>query len=594
MPSPSKAFLRLEPLEVRTVPTTVTLSKGTLAVQGGSKPNTLTVLEAGGQISVPGFKIDVNGVKKTSVPAASVSRVYVHGGGGDDVIDCNTVTKRCTIIGGSDDDTMTGGSGNDDIYGRDGDDSMMGGGGTDKMYGENGNDIVWGDDGNDTLYGGAGDDVLAGRGDNDQLFCESGNDLGSGGDGNDTVLGSIGDDSLFGGAGNDNLKGEDGNDEVNGDLGNDTADGGNGNDTIVGGDGNDELIGLGGNDSMEGGVGEDTVYGGAGNDRANGGADDDLIYGDDGVDTLHGDNGNDTVSGGAANDFVYGDDGDDVVAAGNLPDIVNGGLGDDTMAASSSDIVIGGGGNDTIIETDDGNGNGGNDNNDPPGSGFNSRVYVFQTVRTQWSDGSTNDITIRNIGNTNINGWKVEFDADFEITEFWNAQLVSSDSGHYTFENIPGFWNTQIQPNTQVTFGFNARLAAGDSRAIRNIEFDDDVLTPGAPPGPPPNPNTQGTVTPTVRAQWPSGATIDVVVRNTGSSNINGWIIEFDADFDITEVWNAQLVSRVGNHYTIRNIPGFWNTVIKPNNEVTFGFNLGLGAGDSTAMTNITLNGNPA
>jgi Ca2+-binding RTX toxin-like protein len=586
-------FLRIESLESRTVPATVTLTKGTLSVIGGLGPNNLTVNEAGGQISVPGSKINVNGVMKTSVPSASVARVFVSGLAGDDVINCSTVTKRCTIIGGIDDDSITGGLGNDDIYGRDGSDSMFGGGGTDKMYGENGDDTVWGDDGNDTLFGGAGNDVLAGRGDNDQLFCESGNDLGSGGDGNDTVLGNIGDDSLFGGNGNDSLKGEDGNDEVNGDLGDDIADGGNGNDTLIGFDGDDELIGLGGNDSMDGGVGEDSMYGGAGNDRGDGGADGDLIYGDDGVDTLHGGNGDDTIAGGAGSDFLFGDDGNDLVAANTLPDIVDGGLGDDTLAGSSSDIIIGGGGNDTIIETDDGNGDG-NGNTDEPGSGFNSRVYVFQTIRAQWTDGSTNDITIRNIGTTNINGWKVEFDADFEITEFWNAQLVSNDSGHYTFENIPGFWNTQIQPNNQITFGFNTHLASGDSRAIRNIEFDDDVLTPGAPPGPPPNPNTEGTVTPSVRAQWPDGATIDVTIRNTGTSNINGWTVEFDADFDITEVWNAQLVSRVGNHYTIRNIPGFWNTLIRPNNEITFGFNTHLDPGDSTAMSNITLNGNPA
>jgi Ca2+-binding RTX toxin-like protein len=604
VPVPAKRTLRIEPLETRTAPATAVLSNGVLNVFGTAGPDHITVSVDGPALVVR----DVAANKNIPVQfganlfrgarATAVNRIYISGGGGDDIISISGVPKRATIIGGPGDDSITGGLGNDDIYGRAGNDSIFGGGGNDKLYGEVGDDTLWGDDGNDTLFGGDGDDVLAGRAGDDLLYGEAGNDLGSGGDGNDTVLGGVGNDTLFGGAGNDNLSGEDGADEINGDDGNDTLNGGNGDDTLIGGPGNDRMLGMAGDDSMEGGLGNDTMWGGAGNDTIHGGDGDDLIYGEDGTDMLYGEAGNDIIAGGGGNDFIFGGEGDDIIAANTLPNILDGGPGDDTISAGSGDVINGGGGNDTIISGGGGDNNGGNNgtpNNDPPGSGSNNVVHVFQTIRSQWNDGATIDISIRNLSAAPITAWKVEFDADFDLTEHWNAQFLGETSDHFTFQSIPGFWNTTIQPNQVVTFGFNVHLGSGESRAIRNIEFNDQTLTPGGPvnPNPNPNPNTQGTVTPIVRAQWPNGATIDVVIRNTGTTAINGWTIEFDSDFDISEVWNAQLVGRNGNRYTIRNIPDFWNASIAPNTQITIGFNAFLSPGDTTSLSNVTLNGNP-
>jgi hypothetical protein len=66
----------------------------------------------------------------------------------------------------------------------------------------------------------------------------------------------------------------------------------------------------------------------------------------------------------------------------------------------------------------------------------------------------------------------------------------------------------------------------------------------------------------------------------------------FEADFEITNVWNAQLVSREGNKYTIRNIPNFWNARIAGGTAVSFGFNTRLDdPGMALGIRNITLNG---
>ena len=98
------------------------------------------------------------------------------------------------------------------------------------------NDTLSGNSGNDTLFGGEGNDTLNGS---------SGNDLLYGGEGNDTLSVSIGTNVLDGGAGDDTLSASSG--------GNHTFIGGTGNDTITGsqyandvyhfnlGDGQDEI-----------------------------------------------------------------------------------------------------------------------------------------------------------------------------------------------------------------------------------------------------------------------------------------------------------------------------------------------------------------
>jgi hypothetical protein len=83
-----------------------------------------------------------------------------------------------------------------------------------------------------------------------------------------------------------------------------------------------------------------------------------------------------------------------------------------------------------------------------------------------------------------------------------------------------------------------------------------------------------------------------MAVRNTGTTNMVGWTITFEADFDITEIWNAQLVGRDGNRYTIRNIPNHWAATVRPSTPVTFGFNVRLAPGEDTGIRNLTLNGN--
>lgn len=74
-----------------------------------------------------------------------------------------------------------------------------------------------------------------------------------------------------------------------------------------------------------------------------------------------------------------------------------------------------------------------------------------------------------------------------------------------------------------------------------------------------------------VRDDWGTGFVADLSITNDRPTAINGWTLEFNFDREITNIWNARIVSHVGTHYVIRNEG--WNPVIGANGgRVEFGF----------------------
>ncbi len=180
--------------------------------------------------------------------------------------------------------------GNDTLSGQTGDDSLYGGQGNDSLVGDGGQDHLFGGDGNDLLIGGAGKDTL------------------KGGDGNDTyVVDSSTDDKVTDSSGTDEIQSSvqytllDASGVENLTLTGTNNSWGTGNvkaNVITGNDGNNKLKGLKGTDTLAGGKGDDSLEGGDGTDSLVGGAGNDLMSGGNGMDTfaeVAGD-GSDTIS----------------------------------------------------------------------------------------------------------------------------------------------------------------------------------------------------------------------------------------------------------------------------------------------------------
>ena len=286
-------------------------SGGILTVTGDAQDNTIEVSRnAAGALLVNGGAVSIKGGSPT---VANTSLIQVFGNNGHDVLTLNETLgalPKANLFGGAGNDTLTGGSGNDQLFGQKGNDTLLGKGGV---------DFLFGGAGNDTLVGGDADDLVFGEGGNDKMVWNPGDDtdLNEGGAGIDTVeINGGGGDEQFTTTANgtrvrfDRLDpapfsidiGTSENLLLNANGGNDsfsatgnlaaliliTVDGGAGNDTLLGSNGNDLLIGGEGNDLIDGQQGQDVAVLGAG---------DDVFQWDpgDGSDTVEGQDGNDTL-----------------------------------------------------------------------------------------------------------------------------------------------------------------------------------------------------------------------------------------------------------------------------------------------------------
>jgi Ca2+-binding RTX toxin-like protein len=304
---------------------------------------------------------------------------------------------------------LSGGTGDDTLYGDAGNDTLSGGSGKDKLYGGDGNDTLDGGDGDDVLEGGKGNDtyihrigVFAGK---DKIVDTGGSDRLSieGLTGNFTAVAATatgtlsdgttyrgiehftiratgsGDNVIVTGAGNDVISSYDGNDTLKGGAGHDELDTGRGVDHAEGGDGNDEvLFGAGGADTGSGGAGTDKltvirdgtdaltfrVVGNTATLSDGSSFTDFEIFsvsfgnGDDVVESVgsaqsvafFGNGGNDTLIGSAGNDRLSGGDGNDTLTGKGGDDDIDGGYGDDTIdAGTGNDRIVDSGGRNTIV-----------------------------------------------------------------------------------------------------------------------------------------------------------------------------------------------------------------------------------------------------
>lgn len=289
----------------------------------------------------------------------------IDGGAGADQVSYEAATSAVTvdlaIVGTG--QLVGGGQGIDVLIGIEGaigsdfDDTIFGGSADDRLDGGLGDDVIlttsatdgWSSPGMDTINGGSGNDTIGFAFSGvEQSYLGSGHILDGGTEFSDqlgdtlvyemltgdyelsldasgsgriisvrtgAVIATLTDfENVIAGNGNDTLNidsfhdnlivANDGDDSINVLTGDNTIEGGAGNDTVSGGFGRDIIYGDDGDDILDGNRGDDDIYGGAGNDLINGGA--------DGTDTLNGGAGNDTLIGGAGNDQIYGGEQEDI------------------------------------------------------------------------------------------------------------------------------------------------------------------------------------------------------------------------------------------------------------------------------------------
>ena len=317
---------------------------------GPGMVNNVAFVLSGNDVVVT-FSGSTDSVRFLSGTTGAISKFELNGTNNADTITGSSFGDVIQGLGGN--DVIHGGDGADEIYGGPGNDTLEGGGSdTDGSV-----DALYGGDGDDTLDSGlltdSGDvgGLLTGGPGNDMLFGSSGRDsyffnLGDGLDtindqsffGNGQILFSTADAVIFGpGITKDSISARfSGTDMIvqvtptdaitmknwtnlptrvdtlrfadgtfmsdtalqdlaltlKGTSGNDTLTGTSANEILLGFAGNDTLLGMGGDDRLTGGTGDDSLQGGSGNDTY-------FINSGDGRDTITETSGTDTLQYGA-------------------------------------------------------------------------------------------------------------------------------------------------------------------------------------------------------------------------------------------------------------------------------------------------------
>jgi Ca2+-binding RTX toxin-like protein len=349
----NRSKLDLNSLEAREVPAVgLSLSAaGALTLTGDGAADRVLVSTVGNQIQAQ-FTNAGGGLTTVSVDATAVTSIVMNGNGGNDYL-ANTTGVFSALNGGTGDDYLQGGTGNDTLNGNAGNDVLI-----DNAGGVN------------TFNGGVGDD---------QLSSTVAGATMNGGDGNDLLYDIIGGSTHNGGAGTDNIITNVGDTLVGNDRNNNGADlvtsfgattaraavlnrilyvnGTAGSDTITIDDaGPNVKVSVNGQTSFFGrasfrGIG---VLGGDGNDVIDNNTGDAnpatavfmVAYGGNGNDDIRGSGGFDFMKGGAGNDFISarsgggdfigGDAGADTLVSDNAAGVDS---GRDTLYADPTDTV---------------------------------------------------------------------------------------------------------------------------------------------------------------------------------------------------------------------------------------------------------------
>ncbi len=213
-----------------------------------------------------------------------------------------------------------------------------------------------------------------------------------------------------------------------------------------------------------------------------------------------------------------------------------------------------------------------------PALSMNTSPDVRFLVENNWGSGLQAQMTIANHLSTPLNNWTLEFDSPLNITSVWNGQLLSHSGLHYVIGNAG--YNGTIAANGSVAFHFSANWSGAVPVPTG------DLLEWGTASSPTMAQSVSAAFT--VTNDWGSGFQAGITLKNSGTSAVNGWTLEFDFPYAINSIWNAQIVSHTANHYVIEDAG--WNATIAAGASVSFGFT-GSPGGVQGPPTGWVLNG---
>ncbi|MCH5273951.1 MAG: cellulose binding domain-containing protein, partial [Lachnospiraceae bacterium] len=179
------------------------------------------------------------------------------------------------------------------------------------------------------------------------------------------------------------------------------------------------------------------------------------------------------------------------------------------------------------------------------------------SLASYWNGGYNANIRVENTGNSVIENWYLGFSLNDNLTNIWNAEVVSNEDDRYVVKNAG--WNADIQVGGSVEFGFSvnenfkgfpsAYKLLGESAQVQDEAYSVEYI---------------------LDSDWGSGFTGRILLANNTENTLEDWTLEFDFNREIKSIWNGVIESHENNHYVIKN--DGHNANIAAGQTVSFGF----------------------
>ena len=181
---------------------------------------------------------------------------------------------------------------------------------------------------------------------------------------------------------------------------------------------------------------------------------------------------------------------------------------------------------------------------------------VTFTLTSNWNAGYNATVKLENTGDSTIQNWYLGFDYNNSITNIWNAEVSSNEGNNYVIKNVG--WNQDIAVGNSIEFGISG------NHAFKGFPENYELI---------------GTITEVaeddyaiqyiVDSDWGTGYTSTISIRNNTDTVLEDWVLEFDFDREINEIWNGTIEEHEDNHYVVRNAE--YNSTIAPGESVSIG-----------------------
>lgn len=205
---------------------------------------------------------------------------------------------------------------------------------------------------------------------------------------------------------------------------------------------------------------------------------------------------------------------------------------------------------------------------------YGTGYEITYDIKSQWTGNQNVEVTVKNTGTEPLLNWSLKYDAHGEINGLWNGTVLSSDSTKYIIKNAG--YNYEIKPEQSVTFGYT--LSGEYMEFPETIELCSQRTER----------DSEGySVTMDITDDWDIGFIGTVTIENLSENPLEAWRLSFNTNFDIEDIWNAQILSSFENSYTVAN--DITTTPIGVGESKTFGFKATKESGVTPEMTDFVM-----